>query len=106
LPSSASNRYFITPKAAEDIELITSSYENNAFLEAAAITFTLLASHPKMGWRHKILRRRWKSVRVFLVKDFSRILVFYRPQQSGVDILRVVHGSRNLRKVLSQEGLE
>jgi len=34
------------------------------------------------------------------------MLVLYRPSNKGVEILRVVHASRNLLAFLRQEGLE
>ncbi len=38
-----------------------------------------------------------RKVRVFRVAGFEQMLILYRPQTKGVDILRVVHGSRNLQ---------
>ena len=37
---------------------------------------------------------------------FERILIPYRPHAVGVEIQRVVHGSRNLQAFLRREGLE
>ena len=34
------------------------------------------------------------------------MLILYRPLAEGVEILRVVHGSRNLNALLRREGLE
>ncbi len=34
------------------------------------------------------------------------MLVFYRPLDEGVEILRVIHGSRNVVALLRREGLE
>jgi hypothetical protein len=33
---------------------------------------------------------------------FEKILLFYFPLQDGVDLVRVVHGSRDLRKLLEE----
>jgi len=46
------------------------------------------------------------ALRVFRVTGFEDMLILYRPLSKGVDILRVVHGSRNLRALLRREGLE
>jgi len=40
------------------------------------------------------------------VKGFERILILYFPLPDGVEILRVVHGSRDLQALLWREGLE
>jgi hypothetical protein len=47
-----------------------------------------------------------KELRVFRVKGFETILILYLPLPDGVDILTVVHGSRNLQALLRREGLE
>ncbi len=58
-----------------------------------------------MGWNSRLTHRDLKPLRVFRVKDFERILVLYLPLPDGVEILRVVHGSRNLQALLRREGL-
>jgi hypothetical protein len=47
-----------------------------------------------------------EALRVFRVTGFEDILIFYRPLSEGVENLRVVHGSRNLRALLRREGIE
>ncbi len=34
------------------------------------------------------------------------MLILYRPDPEGLEILRVIHGSRNLQALLRREGLE
>jgi plasmid stabilization system protein ParE len=43
---------------------------------------------------------------VFRVNGFEKMLILYRPLVGGVEILRVVHGSRNLEALLRRDGLE
>jgi len=76
------------------------------FLAAAHGTFALLATQPNMGWQCRMRRVELKHLRVFRVKGFKKILILYLPQVDGVEILRVVHGSRNLEAILGREGLE
>jgi hypothetical protein len=45
-------------------------------------------------------------MRVFRVKSFERILILYLPLLDGVEVLRVVHGSRNLETLLRRESVE
>jgi toxin ParE1/3/4 len=59
-----------------------------------------------MGWLSRLKNPALKSLRVFRVSGFEKILILYRPVRNGVDILRVVHGSRNLPALLRREGLE
>jgi toxin ParE1/3/4 len=67
------------------------------FLTEAHETFTLLAAHPNMGWHSRLKHPSLKSLRVFRVNGFNRMLILYRPLGTGVDILRVVNGSRDLQ---------
>jgi plasmid stabilization system protein ParE len=39
------------------------------------------------------------------INGFERILVLYRPLTDSVEILRVIHGSRNIQALLRKEGL-
>jgi toxin ParE1/3/4 len=103
----------VRPKADQDLDDQAYYYATegspelgNRFLVAAHDTFALLATQPEMGWQSRLKHRALKSMRVFPVSGFERILILYRPVRSGVDILRVVHGSRNLQALLRREGLE
>lgn len=73
------------------------------FLDAAESTFRLLASHGKIGWQARVPHLRAKGIRVFRIRGFERLLVVYRPTEEGVDILRVLHSSRDLDALLSDE---
>lgn len=106
-------RYVVRPKADLDLEDQAYYYATKAgselghrFLEAAHNTFALLASQPQMGWHARIRHADLEALRLFRITGFERILIFYRPRHDGVDILRVVHSSRSLRKLLRHEGLE
>jgi plasmid stabilization system protein ParE len=59
-----------------------------------------------MGWHSRLSHPKLKQLRVFRVKGFERILILYLPLPDGVEILRVVHGSRNLEVLLRREDLE
>jgi toxin ParE1/3/4 len=76
------------------------------FLLAAHETFLLLAKNPQMGWHARLKATELAGLRVFRVTGFERILVLYRPDDSGIEILRVLHGSRNLQALLGREGIE
>ena len=97
-------RYLIRPKADRDLEDQAAFYGTEAnpevghrFLVAAHATFALLASQPEMGWRCRFVNPSLIGLRKFVVKDFNKILILYRPSASGVEILRVVHGAQDLK---------
>lgn len=48
----------------------------------------------------RLKHQQLESLRLFRVSGFERMLILYRPLTAGVDILRVIHGSRNLQALL------
>ena len=107
------SHYVVRPKADHDLDEQAYYYatEGNPevghrFLLAAHDTFALLATQPNMGWHSKMKHQGLESLRVFRVNGFGKILILYLPLLDGVEILRVVHGSRNLQALLRRHGLD
>ncbi len=107
------SRYVVHPKADQDLDDQAYYYATEAspevghrFLLAAHDTFALLATQPNMGWHSRLKHPGLESLRVFRVNGFEKILVLYLPLLDGVEILRLVHGSRNLQALLRRQGLE
>jgi len=103
------NRYTVRPRADRDLDDQAHHFETVAggelghrFLVAAHDTFTLLATQPKHGWHSRLQHPKLKSLRVFRVKDFEKMLILCIPLVNGVEILRVVHGSSNLQSLLNR----
>lgn len=93
------------------VYLVTESSPETAdrFVDAAEAAFTQLAGQPQMGWRRTFRHHRLSDIRVWQVKGFADYLIFYLPLDDGVDIVRVLHGRRDLENVLEDElvkGLE
>jgi toxin ParE1/3/4 len=108
-----SARYLIRPKADRDLEeeayyLATRGSPDlgHRFLIAAHEVFILLASQPNIGWHARLKDPELASLRVFSISGFEKMLVLYRPHHDGVEILRVVHGARNVLALLAREGLD
>jgi toxin ParE1/3/4 len=104
------NRYVVLPQADEDLEDQAFYYATQAspqlghrFLVAAHDTFALVATHPEMGWHSSLKHHALRDLRVFRVTNFERILILYRPYNDHVEIVRVVHGSRNIRRLLLEK---
>lgn len=72
------------PEAAERVQ------------EAIFDGFDLLARNPTLGRRRHF--RCHQNIRSWVVTEFTNYLIFYRelPDDSGVEILRVLHGARDL----------
>jgi toxin ParE1/3/4 len=95
-------RILRTPAAEEDVwEIALYIALDN---EAAAVrlldrfdkTFRMLADFPRGGPARPELG---ENVRSFPVGNY---LVFYRPLDDGIEILRVLHGARDLRRIFGQ----
>lgn len=71
------------------------------FLELAEITFSQLATRPGMGKVVQLVPSRMGEIRQWRIKDFKDYLIFYRIQDELVEILRVLHGARDLEGILS-----
>jgi toxin ParE1/3/4 len=108
-----SPRYVVRPKADQDLDdqayyLATEagSEVGHRFLLAAHETFGILATQPQIGWHFRLKHAALASLRVLRVSGFEKMLLLYLPRRDGVEILRVVHGSRNLQALLRREGLK
>lgn len=105
--------YVVLPKADHDLDeqaYYFATQENAAlghrFLLAAHETFVLLAGKPNIGWHPRLKRRELESLRVFHVLGFQKMLVLYRCRPDGVEIVRVLHGSRNLQTLMRRQEIE
>jgi toxin ParE1/3/4 len=73
------------------------------FLRAAESTVSMLAAQPEAGYRFFVTRPELHGLRRFPVSDgFEKILLFYFPLADGVDLVRVIHGNRDLAWLLRE----
>ncbi|MGC1394270.1 MAG: type II toxin-antitoxin system RelE/ParE family toxin [Coleofasciculaceae cyanobacterium] len=71
------------------------------FLELAEDTFAQLLRVPGIGKVVRLVSVRMGEVRQWRIKDFQEYLVFYRIVDERVEILRVLHGARDLEGILT-----
>ena len=69
------------------------------FYLAAEETFALIATQPMMGRTRNFGDPGLKGARVCLMKEFVRHLVFYRPVKGGIEVLRIIHGARDIENL-------
>ncbi len=69
------------------------------FLAAANQTFEELAGMPHMGMSRTFRNPKFAAVRKWAVKEFDKYLIFYLPLHDGIEVLRVVHGTRDLEEL-------
>lgn len=73
------------------------------FLAATDTTLNLLATQPESGSPLFVRETELQGMRRFPVSEgFEKILLFYFPLQDGVDLVRVVHGSRDPRQLFAE----
>ncbi len=70
------------------------------FYDAASATFATIAGMPAVGERWRSDNPRLAELRVWPVAGFEKHLIFYRPVVEGIEIVRVVHGPRDIDGVL------
>ena len=90
------------PAADSDVEL-TAAYiaERNPeaadrFVDAVRATEEALLLTPGMGTLRDFDNAALAGMRFHLVKGFRKYLVFYIPRNDGIEVVRVLHGARNL----------
>ena len=73
------------PDAADRVE---SAFEANV---------DLLATQPEIGQ----LMPRLRGLHIWVVTEFPNYLIFYRQRDGMVEIVRLLHGARDLRSILN-----
>jgi len=72
------------------------------FLAAAEATLAMLVTQPQGGLRTFFMNPELHGMRRFPVTGgFEKILLFYFPTEDGIDLVRVVHASRDLERLLA-----
>lgn len=98
------NRYTIAPAARLDILAITDFFKDEVknveladrFTDCAEATFSKLAKMPGKGCPRQFRRSSLKALRSWRIDEFPNYLVFYRETDTRIEIVRVLHGARDL----------
>ena len=69
------------------------------FLDAAESSFEQLAAMPAMGVARAFHDPELEGVRMWRVVGFDSHLIFYRATETGVEIIRVIHGKRDIEEL-------
>lgn len=72
-----------------------------SYLQAAQRIFSLLANKPYLGSARRFRSSELQGVRWFpLASPFQKHLVFYRVERETIEIVRVLHASRDIEEIL------
>ena len=74
------------------------------FLDAAQAALQLLASTPELGTLCEFRSPEALGIRMWSIHGFDSYVVFYRLVNDGVDVVRVIHGARDMEAILSDDG--
>jgi toxin ParE1/3/4 len=66
------------------------------FLDAAREAADMLAALPKLAPAGRFRSRGLARIRIWPIRGFEKILMIYAVEDTGIDMLRVVHGARDL----------
>jgi len=88
------------PEAQNDLDeiwwFIAQDSPDNAdkFLDRVQDSCLTLADFPKMGVSRNEIKNSLRS------QTIGNYLIFYFPLEDGIDIIRVIHGSRDMERLL------
>jgi toxin ParE1/3/4 len=98
------------PQALRDLDEAAASIQGQSgpqrairFLRAADSTCAQLAGMPGMGTRYEPQEPLYADLRDFPITRHRKYLVFYRPIPGGIEVLRVLHGARDIAGILAEE---
>ncbi len=97
------------PRAEDDlIEIWTYIARDNpvaadSVLDAVETTIGMLLEMPEAGVRYASRIRRLAGLRFFPVRGFHAYLIYYRPIEDGIEIVRVLRGERDRDTMLMTE---
>ena len=73
------------------------------YFAAVDQTCTLLARQPLSGILYDSGVARLEGMRRIPVSGFKNYLVFYMPRRGGIDVIRVLHGARDIEHLFAGE---
>src|SRR5450755_62282 len=69
------------------------------FLQAAEETFLELARMPGMGLVTSFTSSADRDMRRWRIRGFENFLIFYFPIENGIEVVRVLHGAREIERL-------
>ena len=73
------------------------------FLDAADESIEALCKMPHTGAPKQLKNQTLSGLRFWAVKGFEDILIFYIVQSDVVRVVRVLHGRRDIKRILERE---
>lgn len=102
------SKFTLSPEAVDDLEIIwTYIARDNPraaddVIESAYRLCGVLGEHPELGRVREFSQRELAGLRSFVITDFPNYVIFYRVKGKGVEIVRVLHGARDIERLFGQ----
>jgi toxin ParE1/3/4 len=104
------NKIYFRPRAWADIQESAEYLASEAstetaerFLDAIVELTQRLAGLPQMGAHCQFRNPQLQSVRRLPVTGFEKWLVFYQESDGGIEVIRVLHGARDIASILNPD---
>jgi toxin ParE1/3/4 len=62
-----------------------------------------LLQMPGMGRERHFQKPELRGLRSLPIKGFNNYLIFYKPTADGIEVLRVIHGARDIERALESD---
>lgn len=104
-------KLYIRPAASADIDEIIDylAGENSSiaqgFIQDLQQSFDLLANNPKIGVKRQYHLELLSEMRMFPLKKFSSYLIFYQTDDGAIDVVRLLHGQRDIERLFQETEL-
>lgn len=95
-------RAAIRPDAVRDLDeqfeyLAQQSTElATRFLTAVRSSVQRLLNQPDLGVTRGFTHAELRDVRAWMVRGFPKHIIYYRPDPDGIEVIRLLHGSRDI----------
>jgi toxin ParE1/3/4 len=99
------SKFTLSPEAIDDLELIwayiarDNGQAADDVIEAAYRLCGVLGDHPELGRVLEFSQTALSGLRSFVVTDFPNYVIFYRVKGKAVEIVRVLHGARDIERL-------
>lgn len=99
----------VRPSADREIEALADYIAQDSpktafrFFDAVEKTFSMIGEQPKIGSPRYAHLHLLENLRVWPVADFEKHLVFYLEHPNYIDVLRVLHSSRDIPEALRDD---
>jgi toxin ParE1/3/4 len=76
------------------------------FRDAVRRTVQSLRLHPLIGPRYTSSNPQFQNLRSWPVAGFEGIRIYYLLDEDAIDVLRILHGKRDVKRFLEREGAD